>query len=66
MKQTELYDAAWEYLKVNHSHSDNDNDFQNAMNIAVMKAFVAGALWQKMRVKNQEFEFNDIKRIKNE
>ncbi len=36
-----IHSAAFEY--VNNHYSEADNDFQNAMRIAVVKAFVAGA-----------------------
>lgn len=41
LSKEEITDAAFDYAEKNHSQEDND--FQNAMNIAVMKAFVAGA-----------------------
>ena len=47
MTKKENYDAAAEYVEKNYSVSDND--FQNAMNIAAMKAFVAGAEWSKKK-----------------
>ena len=43
----EYYEAAYEYVKEHHSQADND--FQNAMNIAVQKAFVAGVEWAEER-----------------
>lgn len=52
-----IHAAATDYVLKNHS--DADNDFQNAMRIAVVKAFVAGA---KYIVDN----INIIKEIKNE
>lgn len=52
-----IHSAAFEY--VNKNYSEADNDFQNAMRIAVVKAFVAGA---KYIVDN----INIIKEIKNE
>lgn len=36
-----IHAAAADYVLKNHS--DADNDFQNAINIAVTKAFIAGA-----------------------
>lgn len=52
-----IHTAATDYVFKNHS--DADNDFQNAIRIAVVKAFVAGA---KYIVNN----INIIKEIKNE
>ena len=51
------YAAAASY--VNKNHSEADNDFQNAMRIAVVKAFVAGA---KYIINN----IDTIKEIKDE
>lgn len=50
-----IHAAATDYVLKNHS--DADNDFQNAMRIAVVKAFVAGV---KYGVDN----INIIKEIK--
>lgn len=49
-----IHSAASEY--VNKNHSTADNDFQNAMRIAVVKAFVAGA----------KYIINNINTIKDE
>lgn len=38
------FNKAMEYLKENHSF--NDNDCQNAMNIAFLKAYTAAAKWK--------------------
>lgn len=41
-------ERAYAYLKANHT-TENTNDFQNAMNIAVVKAYLAAC-----KVKNEE------------
>jgi len=41
LSKEEITDAAFDYAEKNHSQEDND--FQNAMKIAVLKSFVAGA-----------------------
>ena len=41
MEKKKIYDAAAKYVE--NSHSQADNDFQNTMNIAAVKAFIAGA-----------------------
>ena len=51
------YNAAFDY--VNKNYSEADNDFQNAIRIAVVKAFVAGA---EYIINNIDF----IKEIKDE
>lgn len=43
-KEDTYTQQAFEYVRKNHSPSEL-SDFQAAMNIAVMKAFVAGAQW---------------------
>lgn len=43
MEKKKIYDAAAKYVENNHSQADND--FQNAMNFAAVKAFIAGAKW---------------------
>lgn len=43
-KEDEYTQQAFEYVRKNHSPSEV-SDFQAAMNIAVMKAFIAGAQW---------------------
>ena len=42
-RKEEYYTEAWKYVETNHSQADND--FQNAMNTAVLKAYMAGAQW---------------------
>lgn len=42
MTKKEIYDAAAQYVEKNHS-TTADNILQDAMIIAVMKAFIAGA-----------------------
>lgn len=42
-REDECYRKAYQYAQMYHSEADND--FQNAMNIAVQKAFIAGAKW---------------------
>lgn len=44
-RREERYAEANRYLKEHHSPSKEDNDFQNAMNIAVMKAHIAASEW---------------------
>jgi len=41
MTKKEIYDAAAQYVEKNHSTADNI--LQDAMNIAITKAFIAGA-----------------------
>lgn len=43
-------DQAAEQYRLTH-HSQADNDFQNAMNIAVWKAYVAGCEWKDQQFK---------------
>ena len=42
-RKEECYAEALRYVENNHSKAGND--FQNAMNIAVLKAYMAGAQW---------------------
>lgn len=42
-RKEECYTEACKYIETNHSNADND--FQNAMNTAVLKAYMAGAQW---------------------
>ena len=52
MTKDDLYKAAQKYVEKNHSQADND--FQNAMNIAVAKAFIAGAEWMTEKQAEEE------------
>ena len=58
MTKEELTKAAQEYVEKNHSQADND--FQNAMNIAVAKAFIAGAMWDNKTRNEEECKFFEI------
>lgn len=57
MTKEDLYKAAETYVSNNHSLIDNS--FQNAMNIAAVKAFVAGALYAKQKL--SQVVYNEIK-----
>lgn len=43
-REEEYFKQASDYIKENHSPSDV-SDFQAAMNVAVLKAYMAGAKW---------------------
>lgn len=51
-------EAANEYLEKNHSTADND--FQNALNIAVLKAFIAGCEYKEDVLKQETEQQNCI------
>lgn len=51
-------EAANEYLEKNHSTADND--FQNALNIAVLKAFIAGCEYKEDVLKQETEQKNCI------
>lgn len=57
MTKENLYNAAESYVSNNHSPANNN--LQNAMNIAAIKAFVAGALWAKQEL--SQVIHNEIK-----
>lgn len=46
-------EQAAEQYRLTH-HSQADNDFQNAMNIAVWKAYVAGCEWKDEQHKQEK------------
>lgn len=43
MTKDEIYDAAAQYIDNNHSPAEKE--FQRAINIAAVNAFIAGAKW---------------------
>lgn len=56
MKEDIYSQQAFEYVRKNHSPSEV-SDFQAAMNIAVMKAFIAGAQWADKSVIDKACEW---------
>lgn len=55
-KEDTYTQQAFEYVRKNHSPSEV-SDFQAAMNIAVMKAFVAGAQWADKTIVDKACEW---------
>ena len=57
-RKEECYAEALRYVENNHSKAGND--FQNAMNIAVLKAYMAGAQWADEHPKEGFIDINKI------